>query len=170
MEHTNKDRESPGEDQEGAGEGLDPVIRFVLTPSEQIHACLNLPNLCLQPGVDSQDSYKVVMEWIHSTVRSLPQYEDEHNRVIPAYAHQNNPPAGIRRAMQTSHPLIFQKATPALVGALSAAFAITAWEADCRRNGISLGAIVVAARPSAPSSFVTCSLFVVGPFLAVGGM
>ena len=110
------------------------------------------------------------MEWIHSNVKALPQYDDERNRVIPAYAHQNNPAAGIRRAIKTSHPLIFQKATPTLVGALTAAFSNTAWEAQCKQNGVSLGTMIVAARPSAASSFVTCSPFVVGPFLAVGGM
>ena len=31
----------------------------------------------LQPGVDPQGPYRLVMEWIHTTVRSLPQYEDE---------------------------------------------------------------------------------------------
>ena len=101
MEHTNKD--APGEDEEGP----DPVICFLLNPSEQIHACLHLAGSPLLPGVDSQESYKLVMEWIHSTVKSLPQYDDERNRVIPAYAHQNNPPAGVSRVVKTSLQLVF---------------------------------------------------------------
>ena len=110
------------------------------------------------------------MEWIHSTVKSLPQYDDERNRVIQAYAHQSNPPAGVSRVVKTSLPLVFQKANHSLVGAVTAAFSNTTWETQCKQNGVSLGTMIIAARPTASSSFVTCSPFIVGPFLAVGGM
>ena len=80
MEHNNKD--APGEDEEVP----DPVICFLLNPSEQINACLQIAGSPILPGADSQESYKLVMEWIHSTVKSLPQYDDERNQVMPAYA------------------------------------------------------------------------------------
>ena len=118
-------------DQEGASGGSDPVIAFILTISEQLHACLMLPNSLLQPDIDAQESYRVIMEWIYTTIKSLLQYDDQRKRVIPADEPQNNPPAGIRRALQPSHPLVFQKATHELVGALSVAFTNAVWEADC---------------------------------------
>ena len=44
------------------------------------------------------------------------------------------------------------------------------WETQCKQNGVSLGTMIIAARPTASSSFITCSPFIVGPFLAAGGI
>ena len=46
-------------DQDEASEGPDPVVAFILSPSEQLHACLNQPNSVLQQGTDAQDSYRI---------------------------------------------------------------------------------------------------------------
>ena len=42
----------------------------------------------------------------------------------------------LRRALQPSHPLVVQKTTHELVGALSVAFANIVWEADCRAKSL----------------------------------
>lgn len=59
----------------------DPVKGFVLTPSEQIHQCLQLANSPLQPGNTPQESYQVAMRWIHTTVTQTHHYIRSKNGV-----------------------------------------------------------------------------------------
>ena len=101
------------------------------------------------------------MEWIEDTV-TLPQYHRNRNTIFPA-----SPPAGVTRALSIAHPLVFQKATHTLIGAISSKFIITPWKANCEANRISLGTLIFAARPFPTFSYVTCDLISIGPFLAL---
>ena len=76
-------RKEEEETNEGDDEGVDPVIVFLLGPSEHIHHCIQLPSTSVQVGRDPEESFINTTTWIHETITNLTGFQDSYS-CLPA--------------------------------------------------------------------------------------
>ena len=151
----------------------DPVITFILNPSEHIHQCLGLPFSPIPQGNTPQDSYIALATYIHQTVTGLQLYNQARNGVLPGgwvVPPNVNASPGINRAMFAVHPLVYQRVQPGLEAMVINAFANPQFEQQCHQQTISCGAIIIAGRPTLSSGYITTNLIAVGGFSAYLGI
>ena len=165
--------EDTDEEEEWNADEPDPVISFILNPSEQIHQCLALPFSPIPQGNTLQDLYIALATYVHQTVTGLQLYNQARNGVLPGgrvVPPNVNAPPGINRAMFPIHPLVYQRVQPGLEAMVINAFANPQFEQQCHQQTISCGTIVIAGRPTPSSRYITTNLIAVGGFLAYLGI
>ena len=155
-------------------DGPDPVIIFTLSTCENIHQCLQLPSLPIQPGATPEHSYENLMTWIAQTVRQRQLYNAVSKRCgtwISATRSAPNQPANPPlQSIQVHHPLVFQQISHELQTEIVVAMQIGNWSTECQNARVSCGILVLATKPIPSSSYTTTALTPVGPFLAFGGL
>lgn len=146
------------------GESNNPVLCFILGPSEHIHHCLSLPSAAVAApdvvqGATPEESYINVMTWIHDAVTKVQGFDDKnscHSTVAVQYTPDES--ASLTHKWFPRLPLVYQKLSCDLCAAIICKFAYHQWGKDCLKEGVSMGTIVLT-RP------IQC-----GPFLGVPGV